>query len=218
MTTPSLDSGTSKRARPRKRGGAALAILVGLSGIAGASALGPGAAAAPTAVGADVPAVVAPPGVPPDSELHPVTITADQVRSVPTPEQMGNARTIVEVGRNLGLPPRAWVIAVATALQESGLHNLGHLGARNDHDSLGLFQQRPSTGWGTPEQITDPIYAATAFYSHLMRVRDWLVLPLTVAAQKVQISAYPDRYARHESQAGDIVRAMFGVGPYAGVS
>jgi hypothetical protein len=146
-----------------------------------------------------------------------VTITTDQVRFVPTPEQMGNARTIVDVGRTLGLPPRAWVIAVGTALQESGLHNLGHLGDRNDHDSLGLFQQRPSTGWGTPEQVTDPTYAATAFYSHLVRVRDWPSLPLTVAAQKVQISAYPDRYAKHELQAGDIVRAIFGVGPYAGV-
>jgi len=156
--------------------------------------------------------------VPSDGELHPVTITADQVRFAPTPEQLGNARTIVDVGRGLGLPPRAWVIAVATALQESGLHNLGHLGARNDHDSLGLFQQRSSTGWGTPEQITDPTYAATAFYNHLVRVRDWPSLPLTVAAQKVQISAYPDRYARHESQAGDIVRALFGVGPYAGIN
>jgi hypothetical protein len=207
------------QSRPRARGGAALAFLVGLGGIVGASAM----AAGPTrsAVGAELPAVAPPaaaPGLPADGDLHPVTITVDQVQFVPTPEQMANARTIVDVGRNLGLPPRAWVIAIATALQESSLHNLGYLGDRNDHDSLGLFQQRPSTGWGTPEQVTDPTYAATAFYSHLVRVSDWLTLPLTVAAQRVQISAFPDRYARHEWQAGNIIRALFGVGPYAGIN
>ena len=58
------------------------------------------------------------------------------------------------------MPPRGWVIAVATAMQESRLTNLRHLGTRNDHDSLGLFQQRPSSGWGTPAQVTDPVYAA----------------------------------------------------------
>ena len=128
---------------------------------------------------------------------------------------MRNARAIVEVGQAMGLPPRAWVIAVATALQESSLRNLGHLGARNDHDSLGLFQQRPSAGWGTPKQVADPVYAATAFYKRLRGVRQWPNLPLTVAAQKVQISAYPGHYAKHESEAGDIVRALYGVGPFA---
>jgi hypothetical protein len=180
-------------------------------------------AAAPTPPGPEVQAVVAPPTasitVPPtDSELHPVAITAAQQRFIPTPEQLGNARAIVEVGRSLALPPRAWVIAVATALQESSLQNLGYLGARNDHDSLGLFQQRPSAGWGAPEQITDPVYAATAFYNRLSRVRDWPTLPLTVAAQKVQISAYPDYYAKHESEAGDIIRSLYGVGPFAAIA
>ena len=126
----------------------------------------------PSAAG--VQAVVAPSAaaaLPSDTELHPVAITATQKRFVPTREQMRNARAIVEVGQAMGLPPRAWVIAVATALQESSLRNLGHLGARNDHDSLGLFQQRPSAGWGTPKQVADPVYAATAFYKRLRGVR-----------------------------------------------
>ena len=62
------------------------------------------------------------------------------------------------------LPPRAWVIALATSMQESQLKNLGDLGDANDHDSLGLFQQRPSSGWGTPEQVTNPTTPPTAFY------------------------------------------------------
>jgi hypothetical protein len=205
--------------RPRAGAGAALAFFVGLGGTVGAAVTAPGT----LPPGPEIQAVVAPAtdtvaAPPPDGELHPVAITAAQQRFVPTPEQLTNARAIVDVGRSMGLPPRAWVIAVATALQESYLRNLGYLGAFNDHDSLGLFQQRPSAGWGTPEQITDPVYAATAFYGHLSRVRDWPTLPLTVAAQKVQISAYPDHYAKHESEAGDIIRALYGVGPFAGIA
>ena len=79
-----------------------------------------------------------------------------------------------------------WVVAVATAMQESGLRNLGHLGDRNDHDSLGLFQLRPSQGWGTPAQALNPTYAATAFYVTLLRVPGWESMPLTEAAQAVQ--------------------------------
>src|SRR5690349_19255116 len=82
-------------------------------------------------------------------------------------DQIGHAVTIVRVGAQLEVPRRGWVIAVATAIQESGLRNLGNLADRNDHDSLGLFQQRPSQGWGTPAQLTDPVYAATAFYEAL---------------------------------------------------
>src|SRR5690349_13378619 len=101
-------------------------------------------------------------------------------------DQSANAVTVVRVGAQLQVPRRGWVIAVATAIQESGLHNLGNLGDRNDHDSLGLFQQRPSQGWGTPAQLTDPVYAATAFYRALLRVPAWSTLPLTQAAQAVQ--------------------------------
>ena len=125
-------------------------------------------------------------------------------------EQLGHGQLIVEVGIGLATPPRAWVIAVATALQESGLRNLPHLGAENDHDSLGLFQQRPSQGWGTPEQILDPRYAATAFYQRLLQVPGWERLPLTVAANTVQRSAFPDAYAKHEPLAVAVVSAVAG--------
>ncbi|WP_422772196.1 M23 family metallopeptidase [Plantactinospora sp. WMMC1484] len=124
--------------------------------------------------------------------------------------QMRNAAIIIKVGREMGLPPRAWVIAVATAMQESALNNLGHLGDRNDHDSLGLFQQRPSTGWGTPEQILNPEYAARKFYEKLKTIGNWQRRSLTRAAQAVQISAFPDAYAKHEPLATDIVNALTG--------
>lgn len=123
-------------------------------------------------------------------------------------EQLGNAQVIVEVGIGMGTPPRAWVIAIATAMQESGLRNLTY----GDRDSLGLFQQRPSMGWGTPEQILDPVYASTAFYRRLLQVEGWQQLPLTVAAQAVQRSAFPDAYARHEPLAVAVVEAIAGEG------
>ena len=123
-------------------------------------------------------------------------------------EQIKNAAIIINVGKQLKLPPRAWVIAVATSMQESNLKNLGHLGKRNDHDSLGLFQQRPSSGWGSPAQVTDPAYAATKFYTKLRKVRNWDDLPLTRAAQRVQISAYPGAYAKHEPIATQIVNSL----------
>lgn len=122
-----------------------------------------------------------------------------------TAEQASNASVVVAVGQRMSVPPRGWVIAVATALQESNLINHGHLGPTNDHDSLGLFQQRPSQGWGTPEQVTNPDHAASTFYERLQRVPRWETLPLTDAAQAVQRSAYPDAYAQHEARAAVIV-------------
>jgi murein DD-endopeptidase MepM/ murein hydrolase activator NlpD len=122
--------------------------------------------------------------------------------------QTKNAATIIAVGQRMKIPPRGWVIAIATALQESNLNNYGNLGTRNDHDSLGLFQQRPSQGWGTPEQIMNPEYAATKFYEHLLKTAGWQTQPLTVAAQKVQASRYPDAYAKHEVRAASIVNNL----------
>lgn len=126
-------------------------------------------------------------------------------------EQLENARIIHGVAVSRDLPTRAAVIAIATAMQESTLHNYGHLGENNDHDSLGLFQQRPSAGWGTPEEIMDPVYATNAFLDKLIEIDGWETLPLTVAAQKVQVSAYPDAYAKWEPDAVDLV-ASFGSG------
>ncbi|WP_431896383.1 hypothetical protein [Micromonospora haikouensis] len=120
-------------------------------------------------------------------------------------EQTANAKAIIAATKKTGLNERAAVISIGTALQESKLQNLGHLGDRNDHDSLGLFQQRPSSGWGSPEQITDPAYATTAFLKGLRQVDGWQDMPLTDAAQTVQVSAYPDAYAQWEQQAADLV-------------
>jgi hypothetical protein len=111
-------------------------------------------------------------------------------------EQIQNAITIYTVGAERGLPDQAMVVALSTAMQESTLRNLGHLGEANDHDSLGLFQQRPSSGWGTPEQIQDPVYASTKFYDKLETIEGWQTMPVTEAAQAVQISAFPDAYAK----------------------
>ncbi|MFC0509340.1 hypothetical protein [Micromonospora costi] len=120
-------------------------------------------------------------------------------------EQVKNAKAIIAATKKSGLDERAAVISIATSLQESKLENLGHLGDANDHDSLGLFQQRPSSGWGTPEQITDPEYSTMAFQKGLKQVDGWQDMPLTEAAQTVQVSAYPDAYAQWEQQAADLV-------------
>jgi hypothetical protein len=146
--------------------------------------------------------------VPSDAQLHPVAVTADQQTFTPSAEQLANAKAIVDAGKAMNLPPRAWEIAVATSLQETGLHNIGDLGGANDHDSLGLFQQRPSSGWGTPDQLTDPAYASTAFYKALTQVPGWDHMALTDAAQAVQVSAYPDHYAKHETEAGNIIKTV----------
>jgi hypothetical protein len=122
--------------------------------------------------------------------------------------QRENATTIVQVGVALAVPERGLVVALATAMQESRLHNLGHLGARNDHDSLGLFQQRPSMGWGSVAQVTDPIYAATAFYLALQSVPGWESMAVTVAAQRVQRSAFPNAYAKWEADATSLVQGV----------
>ena len=109
-------------------------------------------------------------------------------------EQTLNAATISAVSIDMGLPPRAASIALATAYQESKLKNIDY----GDRDSVGLFQQRPSQGWGTKEQIMDPVFASTAFYEKLAKVKGYENMDITVAAQKVQRSAFPDAYADHE--------------------
>jgi hypothetical protein len=121
-------------------------------------------------------------------------------------EQAANATTIAAVGKRMGLPDHAVSIALATAYLESGLHNLNH----GDRDSLGLFQQRPSQGWGTPAQLLTPHYAAAAFYQRLARVPGWQVIPVTDAAQRVQRSALPHGYAHFEPKARSLAEALTG--------
>jgi hypothetical protein len=131
-------------------------------------------------------------------------------------EQLANATTIYQVSASLGLPPYAAQIAIATALQESSLINLNY----GDRDSLGLFQQRPSQGWGTPAQIMDPVYASTKFYEALVKVPKWQTIPLWQAAQDVQRSAYPYAYAKWSYPAGYLVSSVSGAldqcGPSSG--
>jgi murein DD-endopeptidase MepM/ murein hydrolase activator NlpD len=124
--------------------------------------------------------------------------------------QIRNAAIIVNVGSDMRVPFRGWVIAVATAMQESALSNLPHLGARNDHDSVGLFQQRPSQGWGSAQQLQDPKYASRKFFEKLLTIEGWQQMALTDAAQRVQVSAYPDAYAKHEPIATQIVNLLTG--------
>lgn len=115
-----------------------------------------------------------------------------------------NASIIIQVGRSMGVPDYGIVIALATAAQESTLRNLDW----GDRDSVGLFQQRPSQGWGTVAQLTDPWESSRRFYGGpgvptrgLLDIAGWQSMPVTVAAQAVQISAYPDAYAKWESSA-----------------
>jgi hypothetical protein len=133
--------------------------------------------------------------------------------------QVDNAQAIVRTGHDLGLPRRALVIAVATAMQESTLlnrasevlpesKNYPHQGTGWDHDSVGLFQQRTSSGWGPVAKLMDPAYASQRFFEALLRVPGWQSLRLAEAAQAVQVSAYPEHYARHEAQAEQVVAAI----------
>lgn len=138
-----------------------------------------------------------------------------------TGEQIQNAATIYQVGRSMGMSSRDIQIGLMAAMVESNLVNV-HYG---DRDSLGLFQQRPSAGWGTPQQVLNPQYAAQKFFSALRGLGPGrLNMSMGAAAQAVQRSAYPDRYAqrigdvralwpRIASAAGDMQQSMDG-GPY----
>ena len=124
-------------------------------------------------------------------------------------EQALNATTIAAVGERLGLPDHAVTVAIAAALQESELVNL----AGGDRDSSGLFQQRPSQGWGTPAQIQTPRISAQSFYTHLAQVPGWETMSVTDAAQAVQRSAAPSAYADWESEARVIASVLTGEVP-----
>ncbi len=126
-------------------------------------------------------------------------------------EQMGHAATIAAVGLRRELPVRAVTVALATALQESKLRNL----AGGDRDSGGLFQQRPSQGWGDPEQLNDPRYAAAKFYDKLRRIPGWEQMRVTEAAQAVQKSAHPEAYQKWAAEADVLALGLSGQAPTA---
>lgn len=121
-------------------------------------------------------------------------------------EQAENATLISAIGVRRGLPARAVSIALATAYQESKLRNLTH----GDRDSLGLFQQRPSMGWGTAEEVRDPYHATNKFYDVLVKIDGYEKMPITEAAQRVQRSAFPDAYADHEEDGRALASALTG--------
>jgi hypothetical protein len=167
------------------------------------------ATAAPAPAAAPVPPAPAPA---PPAHPHPVA-GLNQA-------QMDNAAIIVKVGKERHLPKRAMVVAVATALQESDLYNSAssavpesfrypHQGNSVDHDSVGLFQQRSSQGWGTVAQLMNPAYSTGLFYSALVQVSDWQSRSIASAAQAVQRSAYPYAYQKHAARAQQIVDALY---------
>src|SRR5215211_7368876 len=121
-------------------------------------------------------------------------------------EQARYASIIVGLSVKRGLPPRAASIALATAYQETGVRNLTY----GDLDSVGLFQQRPSQGWGTAEQLLDPYYATGKFYDALIKIDNWKTGDITQVAQRVQNSSYPDAYRDHESDARVLASALTG--------
>ncbi|MBQ1027960.1 hypothetical protein [Micromonospora sp. C95] len=183
--------------------------VLGIAGLAFTGGLfaGPVAAHADTTPVAGKPAPVAAVRAdkPDMSKVLPHGTPSNQSTIELNDEQTANVKAIIAATKKAGMDERAAVVSIATALQESKLENLGHLGDRNDHDSQGLFQQRPSSGWGTVEQITDPEYSTLAFLKALKQVDGWQDMPLTEAAQTVQVSAYPDHYAQWEQQAADLV-------------
>lgn len=182
--------------RRRQRSGGVLGPLVVLAGV-GAVAVG---------------AVVLVLGQAGDSpDLEPVRCAAelDGTRWYLSPEQADNAALLAGVALDRGLPARAVTIALATALQESRLENIDH----GDRDSVGLFQQRPSQGWGSVDEIMDPVYSTGKFYDGLVKVDGYESLPITEAAQAVQRSGFPDAYAQHEGRSRAWASALTGHSP-----
>ena len=124
-------------------------------------------------------------------------------------DQAHYASIIVGVSVRRGLVPRAASIALATAYQETGIRNLAY----GDRDSVGLFQQRPSQGWGTAKQLMDPYYATNAFYDAVLKIDGWEKADITEVAQRVQRSAYPEAYRDHEEDARVLASTLTGNSP-----
>lgn len=140
------------------------------------------------------------------SHQYACTVTVDERAVHLDEEQAANAATITAVGLRRGIPERGLVVALATAWQESKLHNIDY----GDRDSLGLFQQRPSQGWGTEEEVLDPRYASNKFFEKLERIPGWEDMRITDAAQAVQLSAYPEEYQQWAEDSQVMVSAYIG--------
>ncbi len=141
--------------------------------------------------------------------VTPPEADAEPLRAELAPDQAVYAALVVGVANQRALPARAATIGIATAIQESGLRNIDY----GDRDSLGLFQQRPSQGWGTEEQVQDPLYSTNAFYDGLVEVDGYTELDVTVAAQEVQRSGFPEAYADHEGEGRALASALYGLSP-----
>src|SRR3954463_7377393 len=144
-----------------------------------------------------------------DETLGQCTTEVGQLTVILTGPQARNATLISAIAIRRGMPAHAATIGLAAALQESKLYNV----RGGDRDSLGLFQQRPSQGWGTRRQIMDPVRATNAFYDALERVPGYGGMPVTVAAQRVQRSGYPSAYAVYEADARALASALTGFSP-----
>lgn len=136
-------------------------------------------------------------------------VSTEGERLILTHEQAANAAIIVAASYKAELPERAAVVALATAWQESGLRNIDY----GDRDSLGLFQQRPSFGWGTEAEILDPWYSSGRFYEELVKFDDWENVDVNDMAQKVQRSGFPEAYRKHENNAVALAGALRGSRP-----
>jgi hypothetical protein len=139
--------------------------------------------------------------------------TANNRSAVVDLDQAHFASIIAGVSVRRGLPPRAASIAIATAYQETGIRNLDY----GDRDSVGLFQQRPSQGWGTKQQLMDPNYATGKFYDALVKIENWETADINDVAQQVQRSGHPEAYRDHEADARVLASALTGQSP-AGLS
>jgi len=178
------------RGRPRGRSRAVPVVLVALAALALVVGLG----------------VSFYRGVGPLPDPEGCTATVGDVTVDLSTEQAENATTIVAVAVRRNLPARAASIALATAFQESKLRNVEH----GDRDSLGLFQQRPSQGWGTARQILDPVHAVNAFYDALVKIDGYQGMRITEAAQKVQRSGFPEAYEDHAADSRALASALTG--------
>lgn len=137
------------------------------------------------------------------------TVTAGGMTETFDPEQTGNAALITALSMKRKMPPRAATIALTTAYQESKIRNITY----GDRDSLGLFQQRPSQGWGTEEQLLDPVYSTNAFYDALVKLKGYEEADITKIAQDVQRSAHPELYRDHEGQGRVLASTLTGHSP-----